>query len=434
VAQALPVKTVLLEFARIDTFNFKAKGREKKWLPARYLAFVLHAGKGDRVELIDLGDAGEIDRAIAVFKKELGDSKGKEEAPKALETSRRIHDLVFAPLKKALGEVKEIFISPDGNLNLISFEVLQGPDGKYLIEEYSFNYLAAGRDVVGFGEIKEEGGKALLMGDPDFDLGREEKGSTLRRLSLTEGKTQEVSRRSSEMGGFSFQRLPGTREEVEGIQRFLGKDKANIYTGKEALEEVLRQKGTPRILHLATHGFFLSDPDLSALRNDFMSRGIDQVMYPSHIGKPVKFESPLLRSGIALAGANNALKAEEPQKSDGIVTAEKILGLRLRGTEMVVLSACDTGLGEVKTGEGVYGLRRAFVQAGTKSLVMSMWSVPDRETKELMVEFYKNVLSEKVNRCQALRQAALKQMQVVKDKYGHTNPFYWGAFVFLGEP
>ena len=101
---------------------------------------------------------------------------------------------------------------------------------------------------------------------------------------------------------------------------------------------------------------------------------------------------------------------------------------------MVVLSACETGLGEVRTGEGVFGLRRAFTQAGTKSLVMSMWQVPDKETKELMVEFYKNIISGRMNRCQALRQATLKEMKVVKERYGHTNPYYWGAFVFMGEP
>jgi len=116
------------------------------------------------------------------------------------------------------------------------------------------------------------------------------------------------------------------------------------------------------------------------------------------------------------------------------VTAEKILSLKLRGTDMVVLSACDTGLGEVKAGEGVYGLRRAFTQAGTRSLVMSMWQVPDQETKELMVEFYKNIRSGKMNRCQALRQAALKQLKTVRARYGNANPFFWGAFVFMGEP
>ncbi|MEW6666720.1 MAG: tetratricopeptide repeat protein [Thermodesulfobacteriota bacterium] len=434
VAQTLPVKTALLEFVRIDTFNVKAKGKEKKWLPARYLAFVLHAGKGDRVEMIDLGDAGEIDRTVARFKKELGDTADKE-ALQAMETSRKIHDLVFQPLKKALGEVKEVFISPDGNLNLIPFEVLRGPDGKFLIEDYTFNYLAAGRDIIGFGEIKEKGRKALLIGDPDFDLEPEDKESTLRKLALSEGIPQGLTKRSSEMGGFNFTRLPGTKEEVEGIRTLLGKDKADLYTGGQALEEVLRQKGTPSILHLATHGFFLNDLDLSGLRDESDARGIVlQTAPPPRPAKGVKIENPLLRSGIALAGANNALKAGELEKSDGIVTAEKILGLRLRGTDMVVLSACETGLGEVKSGEGVYGLRRAFIQAGTRGLVMSMWSVPDRETKELMVEFYRNVMSEKMNRCQALRQAALKQMQVVKDRYGHPNPFYWGAFVFLGEP
>jgi CHAT domain-containing protein len=110
------------------------------------------------------------------------------------------------------------------------------------------------------------------------------------------------------------------------------------------------------------------------------------------------------------------------------------LGLKLRGTDLVVLSACETGLGDVQAGEGVYGLRRAFTQAGTKSLVMSLWSVPDKETQELMVQFYKNILSGKMTRCQALRQAALQEMQVVKKRYGHPHPLYWGAFVFLGEP
>jgi CHAT domain-containing protein len=168
------------------------------------------------------------------------------------------------------------------------------------------------------------------------------------------------------------------------------------------------------------------------LGDETMVRGI--TITPRPTGKKIKIENPLLRSGIALAGANNALKSEDEGKSDGIVTAEKILGLRLRGTDMVVLSACETGLGEVKTGEGVFGLRRAFTQAGTKSLVMSMWQVPDKETKELMVEFYKNIISGPMNRCQALRQAALKEMKVVKERYGHTNPYYWGAFVFMGEP
>ena len=431
VAKALPENTVLIEFAKVGMRNFKAKGREKRWDPPHYLAFVLRAGKGDMVGLIDLGDASKIDKAVARFKGNITRMRG-EEGTDTIDSSKKVHDLVFAPLKRELGDVKEIFISPDGNLNLIPFEVLQGPDGRYLIEDYTFNYLAAGRDVLGFGQIKEQGKRALLMGDPDFNMGAEERDSTLRKLDLTKLKDKVIAKRSSDMRGFHFTRLPGTREEVKAIQAIFGKEKAELYTGKEALEDVLRKTGTPRILHLATHGFFLSDLELSDLQDETMVRGISIFLKPN--GKRAKIINPLLRSGFALAGANSVLKSGDAEKSDGIVTAEKILGLRLRGTDMVVLSACETGLGEVKTGEGVFGLRRAFTQAGARSLVMSMWSVPDKETKELMIEFYKNILSGKMNRCQALRQAVLKEMKIVTERYSHPNPCFWGAFIFMGEP
>ena len=147
--------------------------------------------------------------------------------------------------------------------------------------------------------------------------------------------------------------------------------------------------------------------------------------------KPVNIENPFLRAGLALTGANRSLALEGV--AEGILTAEKILGLNLRGTDLVVLSACETGMGDVKNGEGVYGLRRAFTQAGAKSLVMSLWEVPDKETKELMVSFYKNLQSGKTNRAAALRNAALKQRETVKARYGSDNPYYWAAFVFLGE-
>ncbi|MFH1242927.1 MAG: CHAT domain-containing tetratricopeptide repeat protein [Pseudomonadota bacterium] len=431
VAKVLPKNTALVEFARVDMFNFKAKVKEKRWLPAHYLAFVLHPGKGERIGMIDLGDADDIDRAVSLLKKEVGDAKDNK-GEKGSKASQEVHAKVFDPLRKELGDVREVFISPDGGLNLIPFEILQGPDGRYLIEDYTFNYLAAGRDIIGFGEIKERGTKALIMGDPDFDMGMDEKDSTLRRLALRGGKEEVAVKRSSDMRDFHFTRLPSTREEVESIQALLGKDKADIHTGKEALEEVLRQKGTPLILHLATHGFFLNDLDLNDLADETMTRGIAISARPT--GKKIKIENPLLRSGIVLAGANNALKSQDSENNTGIVTAEKILGLRLRGTDMVVLSACDTGIGEAKAGEGVFGLRRAFTQAGAKSLVMSMWAVPDKETKELMVEFYSNIQSGKMNRCQALRQAAIKEMEVVRERYGYANPFYWGAFVFMGEP
>ncbi|NVM21890.1 MAG: tetratricopeptide repeat protein [Desulfobacterales bacterium] len=431
VARELPAGTVLIEVARVEMFDFKAKGKQKKWQPAHYLAFVLHAGNGDKVGMIDLGDAEEIDKAAAELKKEIFTMKKK-----AMKSSGKICNLVFEPLRKELGNVKEIFISPDGILNLIPFEVLVGPDGRYLIEDFTFNYLGSGRDVVGFGQFVPEGKGVLLMGDPDFDLAHEKKKLTLREMALMNGGREKIARRSADMRGYHFTRRPGTGKEVESIKDILGNSiTTETYLGDEALEEVLKQKGPPRILHLATHGFFLNDQEPGKVPAEPTGRWVCSIttLIKGNGGK-ARIEPPLLRSGFVLAGANSSLQVADEQVDDGIVTSEEILGLRLRGTDMVVLSACDTGLGEVKTGEGVFGLRRAFAQAGVRSLIMSMWAAPDKETRELMVEFYKNIMTGEMNCCQALRQAALKEMKIVKERYGHAHPLYWGGFVMLGDP
>jgi len=140
-------------------------------------------------------------------------------------------------------------------------------------------------------------------------------------------------------------------------------------------------------------------------------------------------ENPLLRSGLILAGANtwHATKRPLPEAEDGFLMAEDVAGLDLLDTELVVLSACDTGLGEIRTGEGVYGLQRAFLTAGAKTLIMSLWKVPDDQTQELMVDFYRRLLTGE-GKAEALRNAQLAM------KVNYPDPYYWGAFVCLGEP
>ena len=415
VTSALPRGTVLIEMARIKDYDFKSD----KWGASRYLAFVLSSDKGADVSLIDLGEADKIDQKAAAFKKSLGNSKTMTNV--LANQSNDLYRMIFAPLQSALGESKQIFLSPDGSLNLIPFEALRDEKGRYLIETLTFHYVSAGRDIAGYGMVKGKGQKALLMGDPDFDLAA---------IQTTVEKERPLTR-SRQMQGLTFSRLPGTKEEVKAITSLLGRSACDTYTGKTATESVLMQRKSPRILHLATHGFFLSDQDWSSMIDE-KSRGITIIAKETPSGKkPVRIENPFLRSGLALAGANRSLAHQGV--TEGILTSEKILCLNLRGTDLVVLSACETGMGDVKNGEGVYGLRRAFTQAGAKSLVMSLWEVPDRETKELMVSFYKNMLSGKMNRAEALRHAALKQRELVKARYGYDNPYYWGAFVFLGE-
>ncbi|MGE5257587.1 MAG: CHAT domain-containing protein [Hyphomicrobiales bacterium] len=437
IAATLPARTALVEFARVNTYNFDSRGRRGRWLPARYLAFVLHAGHGGDVHMVDLGDAGAIDDAVTRLKTEIASlrkaASGKDEF------AQQLYQLVFRPLETELGTTRDIFLAPDGNLNLIPFEVLRGRDGRFLIEDYTFNYLAAGRDILAFKQVAGRTGTPLLMGDPDFDLGAGPRDAALKTLALKGSDEGEEARRSPPVRGMHCERLPGTRDEILAIRQLLGTAGTESYLGAEALEEVLQAHSSPRILHLATHGFFLEDvarTDAAGGELQSGERGIVEaeagpaLAVTAAIG--VQIQNPLLRSGIALAGANR--EGADAAGGAGIVTAEEILGMNLWGTEMVVLSACETGLGEVHTGEGVYGLRRAFTQAGAKSMVMSMWSVPDAETKELMIEFYRGIQSGKLNRCQALRQAALKEMAATKQRRGEANAFYWGAFVFMGEP
>jgi CHAT domain-containing protein len=418
VAGALPKDATLLEIVRISYYDFKAHGRQNKWQPDHYLAFVLHAGKGDQIGLVDLGPADPIKKAVSSLKKAMATPQKVREINAA---SQELHRLVFAPIQAQLGKSREIFLSPDGDLNLIPFEVLQDSDGKYLIEKYTFNYLASGRDVIGFGAVRARAGKSLLLGDPNFNASGKSAGQA------------GDSRRSADLRGIQFGRLPGTLAEVKAIQRILGSKNAIVKTGKQADETALIRARSPRILHLATHGFFLTDQQLDAFREEDSYGGRVGGSGSKGTAQP-QIENPLLRSGLALAGANQALGSRDVSQSGGLLTAEKVLSLRLEGTDLVVLSACETGLGEVKRGEGVYGLRRAFIQAGTKGLVMSMWSVPDKETKELMTLFYTNLTKHKLNPNAALRKAALDEMQVVKERYGQAHPLFWGAFIYLGEP
>ena len=190
---------------------------------------------------------------------------------------------------------------------------------------------------------------------------------------------------------------------------------------------------SPRILHLATHGFFLPDQPRD-LDRDGRGIGLDVGAFSGPNGGPARLsgpmmENPMLRSGLALAGANTWLKAGNPpeEAEDGLLTAEDVTGLDLLSTELVVLSACETGLGQVHVGEGVFGLRRAFVLAGAETLVMSLWKVPDEPTRELMEDFYGRLLAGE-GRAEALRGAQL----AMKAKY--PDPFYWGAFICQGDP
>jgi CHAT domain-containing protein/Flp pilus assembly protein TadD len=410
----LPQDSAYLDFAKIRLYDFPTG----KWGASHYLLFVLIPDEKGEVRLLDVGETEGIDQHISAYLKEI---KKEQKSDKAIldREAQSLYDLIIKPVEP-LVKKKHLFVSPDGNLNIIPFEVIVTPGGQYLLENYQISYLGAGRDAVKFAQAAFKGGTSLIMADPDYNLGLEGIEKEERKLGVTEKRVRgEVS---ADLRKLRFPPLHKTKKEADAIKGILEtgfKQQVLNLQWEKALEEMLYASTSPRVLHLATHGYFLQalpEPKEETRGMRFTGR-VDEI-------KALTTENPMLRSGIVLAGVNSALKEG---RDDGVVSAEKVLGLRLRGTELVVLSACETGVGDVQTGEGVFGLKRAFILSGARSMVMSLWSVPDVETVDLMTEFY-SLLSKGTTKTEALRQAKLKVME------NKPNPFYWGAFVLTGSP
>jgi CHAT domain-containing protein len=345
-----------------------------------------------------------------------------------LEIGQNLRAMLFDPLLPALGECRRLFLSSDGDLSRLPFEILPTADGGRLIDQYEFSYLSVGRDILRF-EAESSGNPTdpLVVADPNFDLAAgqvsESGGTGPLDIEHTAGRrSQDLDR-----AGFHFSRLPGTRVEGEQIAKML---EATALFDTQALESRLKRYPSPHVLHIATHGFFLPNQkqDPNEAKPGFMTfgGGADN----ARLDRLTRgLENPLLRSGLALAGANTWVNGGNlpAEAEDALLNGEDVTGLDLLATELVVLSACETGLGEVQVGEGVFGLRRAFVLAGAQTLVMSLWKVPDQQTQELMTDFYRRILAGEP-RAKALRQAQL----AIKEK--HPHPLYWGAFICQGEP
>jgi CHAT domain-containing protein/tetratricopeptide (TPR) repeat protein len=420
----LPSNGVLVEYARYRPYDSTAP--QNPWGEERYAVYLLFPD--GRIEAVDLGPAADIDGAVGDFIRLLQDRSATLRAgarPERLvadvqAVTGQMQALILDPIAPYLSDSDHLLISPDGQLNLIPFEALQ-PEagGPFLVEQYQISYLSSGRDLLTFDLNTPSQQPAVVLADPDY-----EQASGPPRPGLGEGLGVRASQqRSSELSQLQVGPLPGTAAEAEAIAPLL--PNATIFTQAEATENALKQVQAPEILHLATHGFFLTDVQ----RPEPSGRGLGLVAVDGP-GTPVApagvtVENPLLRSGLALAGFNRRTSGSE----DGVLTALEVAGLDLLGTRLVVLSACDTGLGDVANGEGVYGLRRAFALAGAESQLLSLWQVDDFGTQSLMARYYEN-LTAGMGRSEALRQVQLA-MIAADDRYSH--PFYWAAFVLTGD-
>jgi len=320
------------------------------------------------------------------------------------------------------------------------WEALPLDDKTYVIEKHTLRYLVSGRDLVTpAAQGKGKRDESVIIADPDFDI--DPKEATVLTAKLL-GKQRPLSidetlvavanpygtRSASAIG--RVDRLPGTAAEAVAVKPKLqayGGEEPWVYRGKNALEGVFKSFRSPKVVVLSTHGFFLEDQEFK----DRDRPGLDNDKKPVLTKDGKLPENPLLRCGLLLAGCHQAAAAK-PGQEDGVLTGLEIVGCDLRGTELVVLSACETGLGQVRNGEGVAGLRQAFQLAGAQTVVASLWQVSDRDTALLMSDFFDGLAKGK-SKAEALREAQLARIKAHRDRDGAAPPFFWAAFTVTGK-
>jgi CHAT domain-containing protein/Tfp pilus assembly protein PilF len=439
-AQRFDRGTVLVEMVKYNRYDFQAKDfRRRGGQPPRYAAVLLGRaatpGSPPDICLVFLGEAAPIDRAVHAWR------TAAESGAVDPGAERTLRERVWQPLAQALpAGTRRLFLAPDGELALLPFEALRLEDGRYLVEQYQLSYLSSGRDLMPRPALKAPLGPALVLTDPDYDALGDVPAPTPGTLLV-----RADAKRSSDLEkrGLRFRRLPGFTREADAVLQAWRTarpgDQIDRLQGPDASEEKLAGVKRPRLLYLITHGFFLPDLELLADERDRLLRNFEIVPTgPALPRTPGAEEDPLLRSGLALAGANHWRQRAARGQSYGLLTAREVRNLELWGTDLVVLSACETGLGQVSNqGEGVLGLRQAFQLAGARTVLASMWKVPDKDTERLMTKFFQRWLAG-TPKAQALRAAQLELLaELRKDadpKRRSAPPLYWAGFICHGLP
>ena len=425
ISEALAEDQVLVEFVKFFALNKTARTN----ITERYGAFVIRPGK--EIAFHQLGDADEIDYMVEDYYEEISTMSEdmaylqsvrniyntKEErriSELPLNTlASRLHKRLIEPLNLNLPEEGRLYIAPDGLLHLLSFDTLSDAPGSYLIDRYTISYVATGSELVRPVE-QPEANTLVIVADPDYDL------------DIATGANTDDKNRNNSI--FNFSRLQGTALEAMRITEVLNMPEYQMLLGEEARESNLLAVESPTRLHIATHGFFQGDfthTDVQTKLSPLTLTGIPGVPGQNYMDP----NTALLQSGLALAGANQS-RSVSGEEEDGILTAYEAINLDLRETDLVVLSACETGLGAIENSEGVFGLNRSFQIAGASNVVMSLWNVADNATSEFMALFYHNMKEgPHLGVASALRKAARE----MKSQDEYSSPYFWGPFVLSGK-
>jgi tetratricopeptide (TPR) repeat protein len=430
VTAILDDSTVLIEYVRYNFGDIATDSTEP-----HYLVIVF---THDGVKPIqDLGEAAAIDSVIKRYQNHFGivaESWPDLSADQVAEF-KSLNDYLYAtlwhPVEQRAAGCRLVLVAPDGDLNLIALGALRDDENRYLIEKYPLHYLTAGRDIVRLQSYAELGSGLLGIGDPDFDASAVERSRAL--IVRTEQQApndqdqqvlRSLVRNNADLGSVELWPLPYTRREVTGVSRIWQQTRnqpARTYFGAAASEDNFKREAPgKRVIHCATHGFFTLTANARRAMSDGESGDVTSDVV-----------NPLLMSGIFLSGANlYGQGADSANVEDGLLTAYEVAGMNLNGTEWVVLSACESGLGEVKTGEGVYGLRRAFHMAGARTVIVSLWPIPDKHTVSVMEQLY---ASSENNLALTMQQIALQQIESIRRQNLPDHPFTWGAFIAIGD-
>jgi len=339
--------------------------------------------------------------------------------------NKRLYELIWKPIEKHVMSGDQIYFSPSGSMHQISLGAIADSDSTYLSDRYIFNQVGSTGVLASEDRNSKPVKDIAIFGGIDFDASDEQIASAAKDVVL-DGDI--VSRSlyiqdSTRSGKWTY--LNGTQDEAQSIDK-MAKSRnieSQLFTGSQAIEERFKSlsgKKSPSVIHIATHGFFFPDPKVDKKKLEMMSFQHDNTFTLA--------DNPMNRSGLLMAGGNKAWIGDEltTDREDGILTAYEVSNMSLFNTELVVLSACETGLGDIMGSEGVYGLQRAFKQAGVKYLMMSLWKVPDNATKEFMITFYTEYLTNQ----KTVREAFNTTQTKMKNKY-RNEPYKWGGFILM---
>lgn len=432
VARGLPPRAGLVAFIRFPYLNETASVTRY-----HYAAFIL-SGSKRRVTFVSLGPADIIDAHVREWRELMpAGLDGLQASENAVRRAgARLLQTVWTPLMAALGEDARVFLVPDGSLNLVNFGALPLKENRYLLEDGPLlHMLSTERELVTLQGPQPKAEGLLAFGGADFDAVPPMHGALATSSSRDAAASDTRALKECALPTRRFAPLPGTKQEVlelvqlwtelEDGQSGVVRGTAVSFIGADASESNWKRNSSSfRILHLATHGFFQEEECVAPRRG---TRSVGSVSS----ARPWSYQQYAL-SGLALAGVNRT-EPLAPNEEDGFLTALETASEDLSRVEWAVLSACDTGVGKVRPGEGTFGLRRAFAIAGARTLIMSLWSVQDAETARWMRELYTARLRDSLGTAEAVRRASLRVLAARRNQHLSTHPVFWAGFVASGD-